>query len=424
MSLTSVPPSVASDQDFGSAPIAGVDWSTRDHVTCVVTPLGRISDRFVTGHDKTGLKSVVTRLVRAGVIEVGIERGDGPLVEALLGAGFTVFVIPPAQVKSLRSRYGSAGNKDDRFDAFVLADVVRTDRARLIALSPPSAATTALRSSVRARKDLVAARVSTANQLLAHLEHVLPGAIDLFGDLDNQVSLAFLDKFPTQLHAQWLTTSRLATWLSHHSYPTTRAEKLMAHLDRAALGLTAPGARDCALAHAATTRCYVAVLRTLTAQIKAQEASITTQLANHPDQPLFAALPRTQALRQARLIAEIGDARGRFPTRESLAALAGVVPSTRRSGQSRTVAFRWGVDKQLRDALCDFAGDSRFADPWAADLYTQARSRGHDHNHAVRVLARAWTEVIWRCWHDHIPYDPTKHNALNRVLAAHQKEIA
>jgi len=59
--------------------------------------------------------------------EVGIERGDGPVVDALLQAGLTVLVVAPGQVKNLRSRYGSAGNKDDRFDAYVLADVVRTE---------------------------------------------------------------------------------------------------------------------------------------------------------------------------------------------------------------------------------------------------------------------------------------------------------
>jgi len=49
-----------------------------------------------------------------------------------------VFVIDPKQVKNLRSRYGSAGNKDDRFDAYVLADVLRTDRARLRPLTRDS----------------------------------------------------------------------------------------------------------------------------------------------------------------------------------------------------------------------------------------------------------------------------------------------
>jgi transposase len=58
------------------------------------------------------------------------------------------------------------------------------------------------------------------------------------------------------------------------------------------------------------------------------------------------------------------------------------------------VAFRWSADKQLRDAVGDFAGDSRRANPWAEHLHQQARARGHDHPHAVRILARAWLHVI------------------------------
>jgi transposase len=54
---------------------------------------------------------------------------------------------------------------------------------------------------------------------------------------------------------------------------------------------------------------------------------------------------------------------------QSLARLAGVAPSTRQSGNTKAVTFRWGADKQLRDALCDFADDSRHANPWAADRY-------------------------------------------------------
>jgi transposase len=82
----------------------------------------------------------------------------------------------------------------------------------------------------------------------------------------------------------------------------------------------------------------------------------------------------------------------------------------------RAVTFRWSCDKQLRDAVTDFAGDSRRASPWAADLYNKARARGHDHPHAVRILARAWLFVIWHCWQDHTAYNPARHNALQRLL--------
>ena len=121
-------------------------------------------------------------------------------------------------------------------------------------------------------------------------------------------------------------------------------------------------------------------------------------------------------MRTARLLAEIGDCRSRFPDPWSLAALAGVAPVTRRSGSHIAHTFRWAVSHQLRDAVCDFAADSRHASPWAASIYDGARDRGKDHPHAVRILARAWIYVIWRCWQDGTAYDPAKHNALQQVL--------
>jgi hypothetical protein len=69
-------------------------------------------------------------------------------------------------------------------------------------------------------------------------------------------------------------------------------------------------------------------------------------------------------------------------------------PVSELSTGMKTTSFRWSADKQLRDAVCDFAADSRFANPWAAHLYQRARSRGHRHPHAVRIVARAWLHVI------------------------------
>jgi transposase len=98
-------------------------------------------------------------------------------------------------------------------------------------------------------------------------------------------------------------------------------------------------------------------------------------------------------------------------------ALAGAAPSTRQSGKLRAVGFRWSCDRQLRDAVTDLAADSRLADPWAADLHNRAITRGHDHPHAVRILARAWLLVMWHCWHDGVAHDPNHHRALQQLLA-------
>jgi len=396
----------------------GIDWARDDHAVSVVNARGREICRCSVEHSAAGLHELLAVLARNGAREAAIERPDGPVVDALLEAGITVVVISPNQIKNLRGRYGSAGNKDDRFDAYVLADTLRTDRARLAPLTPDSPATVTLRRACRARKDLVSHRVAVANQLRAHLRNAFPGAASLFADIDSAISLRFLARFSTQDRADWLSPRRLAAWLASAGY-SGRTDPAVLHARLAAAPRGATGDDGAVQAH--VTAALLAVLATLVEQIKALSEQIGEQLALHADAHIFTSLPRSGTVRAARLLAEIGDCRARFPTPEALACLAGAAPSTRQSGKIRAVSFRWSCDKQLRDAVTDFAGDSRRASPWAADLYQRARARGHDHPHAVRILARAWLFVIWHCWQDGVAYNPVRHRALQTLLNQDQQ---
>ena len=397
---------------------AGIDWAAADHVACVVDMAGRIKDRFGAAHDRAGMAAMIARLRRAGVGEVAIERSDGVLVTALLAAGLTVVVITSRQVKNLRSRYGAAGAKDDRFDAFVLAGTLRTDRARLRPLAADTPATVALRMAVRARRDLVVHRVAACNQLRAHLGAAFPGAVGLFCELDSPVSLAFLARFGSQDAADGLDEQQLASWLA--TLPARGSPAPASVLSARLLAAPRGTAGAAGAAPAAVTAALTAVLTALTGQVKALETQIAGQLSAHPDGHIFTSLPRGGTVRAARLLAEIGDCRSRFPDPGALASLAGVTPVTRQSGTHTARTFRWAVNRQLRDAVCDFAGDSRHASAWAAAIYDEARARGKDHPHAVRITARAWIYVIWRCWQDGTGYDPAKHNALQAILARQQ----
>src|SRR5579859_182773 len=267
----------------------GIDWANDDHAVCVVDLAGKIVQRFTAEHSGEGLAGLVRRLRRAGAGEVAIERPDGKVADTLLEAGLTVVVISPNQVKNLRGRYGSAGNKDDRFDAFVLADTLRTDRARLHPLLPDTPATVALRQTCRARKDLVAHRVAVANQLRAHLKIVFPGAVGLFAAIDSPISLAFLTRFNCQDRADWLSVTRLAAWLANASYSgRTHPHDLYRRLTSAARATN-----EVTGAH--ITGAFVATLTALNTQISALDHSIADQLAAHADAHIFTSLPRSGA---------------------------------------------------------------------------------------------------------------------------------
>ena len=130
-----------------------------------------------------------------------------------------------------------------------------------------------------------------------------------------------------------------------------------------------------------------AILRSLHTKIEALASSIGEQLAIHPDAHIVTSLPRSGTVRAARLLAEIGDARGRSRPLTRWPASPASLPRPDSPARSRP-SPSGGEPTKSSDAICDFAGDSRRANPWAADLYAKARARGHDHPHAVRILAR------------------------------------
>jgi transposase len=390
----------------------GVDWATDAHAIAVVDQGGARVDEFEVEHSASGLEELCARLKRHRVARVAIERPDGPVVEALLGAQLEVVVVPTRSVKALRERYTLAGNKSDLFDAYVLADCLRTDGHRWRSLVPDSPATVTLRTTVRTRRDLVETRVGLANQLRALLRVSFPGVVGLFRDIDSPISLRFLERFPSAEKAAWLSEKRLGAWLKANRYSGRRtAAELFAHLRDAPAGLGDDGGGTGAPALA-----LVAVLKSVRVQIDELTARMSEQLEMHPDAKIFTSLPRSGVVRAATLLAEIGDCRQRFPDAESLAGLAGVVPSTRHSGRLRIVEFRWSTDVKLRDALCDFAGDSWQGNAWAERRYKELR-KTKSHPHATRIMARSWTHIIWRCWQDRVPYDPALHGGFQRLVS-------
>ncbi|HZS32951.1 MAG TPA: IS110 family transposase [Methylomirabilota bacterium] len=397
----------------------GLDWASTAHAVGVLDDTGTVHWRGSVPHSAEGLAELVRRLRQLGPpasVRVAIERPSGLVVDTLMDAGFQVVPIHPNVVKASRPRYSAAQGKSDDSDGYLLADLLRTDGHRFRPLCPPSDETRALRALVRGRDDLVAQRVALANQLRALLDRFWPGAAGVFADIDSPIALAFLARYPTPQTAERLGERRLAQFLRRHAYCGRRsAAELLARLRQAPAGRA--GEAECE-ASGDLVRSLVAVLVPLVAQIQQLTAAIAAALADHPAGSIVQSLPRSGQVNAAQLLAELGDDRARFPTPEQLAAEAGAAPVTRASGKHHAVVFRWACNKHLRQAVTTFADNSRHASPWAAAVYGRARARGCDPPHAIRILARAWLRVIWRCWLDRRPYDVTQHRAAAALTAA------
>lgn len=396
---------------------AGVDWAKDEHEVLVEDDRGEPLAQRTFAHDEEGIAALCRLLCDSGVERVAVERPDGLLVERLADAGLTVLALHPNQVKAARARFRAQGGKSDSFDAFVLCELARTDAHRFRALAPDTDATKALRALTRAREDLVETRVALANQLRAELDRSWPGAATLFACVDSPIGLTFLARYPAPRDARGLGERRMEAFLDRHAYSGRRTPaELCARLRRApqasAGELEGEARRGIVLA-------LVAALRPLIERIAELEREIAHAVRSHRDGEVFLSLfrdPRS-VVTAARLLAEIGDCRLRYPTSEALAADGGMSAVAVESGKRKTAAFRWACDKRLRDALATLSDSTRHHNPWAHRLYADARARGHDHQRAIRTVGRAWTRVLWRMWQDSEPYDPANHRALARQLA-------
>jgi transposase len=397
---------------------AGLDWAVHTHAVCLIDAAGKVLDRFEVKHDRDGLSELMRRLARFGTrLRIAIERPSGLIVDALVEAGHQVFPIHPNAVKASRPRYRSHGAKSDASDAYLLADLLRTDGHRWAALSPQSDSIRALRALVRSRDDLVTARVALGNQLLSALQAFWPGAACIFADITSPIGLAFLRRYPSPATAARLTEAQLQRFCRAQHYSGRRsAAELLARLRAAAQGSSAPLTEH---AMAQVVRSLVAVLLPLVQQIAVLTRRIERFVESLPDGQIIMSFPRAGHVCAAQILAELGDVRERFPTPDRLAAEAGAVPVTYQSGKTRSVVFRWACNHRLRQAITCLADNSRHANAWARSVYTAARARGCDHTHAVRILARAWLRVIWRAWTDRIPYNPELHLAALKLASDH-----
>ena len=393
---------------------AGVDWGSEKHDVLVADAAGEELLAATFAHDEQGLRSLCRQLVRLKVELVAIERPDGLLVERLMDAGLRVLALHPNQVAAARDRFRVSGGKSDRFDAFVLCELARTDHHRFRVLEPDSDQTKALRALTRAREDLVGTRTGLTNQLRAELERFWPGPLGLFTDLNSRISLVFLERYPSPADARGLGEARLRAFLERERYSGRQnPAQLLAKLRRAAHGRV--GELELATRrHLVLT--LVAMIKTLNAQIKELERQIATAIHEHPDGAIFLSLFKGTVITAAELLAEIGDCRARYPSRDVLAGDAGQSAVAIESGKRKAACFRWGCNKRLRGAFCTLADSTRHWHPWAQDLYASARARGHDHPRALRTVGRAWCRIVWQCWQDGVPYDPARHRALQRHI--------
>jgi transposase len=394
---------------------AGIDWGGASHQLCIVDTVGQVLVQQRVGHDVPGLTELDDQFARWPDVMVAIERGEGLLVEHLQQRGLPVYCISPKISARARERYRLASTKSDAFDAFVLADTLRHEHTHWRPLSVPSPLTAELAAVTRDRERIIISQRAVESQLRAILDTYHPAPLHLFSTLDRDITLSFITDYPTPVQAGRVAEARMEAFCRRHGYsgrvPAARlVERMRPHLLSAGPGTTA--------GKQFTAGLFVDQLRLLNTQIRACDKRIDELLDSHPDAGIFRSFPGIGPIVTAVLISEMGDDRARYPEPAVLLAETGLAPVTKASGRMHQVRFRYAANSRMRHAIDWWAFTSTREVDWARKAYEDARARGQGKFRALRGLGSRWTRVLWRCWIDHVPYDPDKHQATKQHTAA------
>jgi transposase len=379
----------------------GDDWAEDHHDIEVQDQTGR---RLAKARLAEGLAGVAQfhELVahhlgddEADQVVIGIETDRGPWVIALIAAGYRVFAINPLQVARYRERQSVSGAKSDAADAHTLADMVRTDSHQLRPIAGDSDQAEAVKVVARAHKTLIWERTRQTQRLRNALLDFFPAALQAFEDLSAADTLELLAKAPDPDAAARLTTTQITAALKrarrHHA--NDKAEVIRAALRTEQLRQT-PAVTA---AYAATVRAQVAVIGTLNTQIKSMEAQVEAHFGQHPDVEIYLSQPGMGPIVGARVLAEFGDDKTRYPDARCRKNYAGTSPITRASGKKKTVLARYVHNNRLLDALAQQAFSALTGSPGARAYYDELRRRGIGHRAALRQLANRLVGILHGC---------------------------
>ncbi len=151
--------------------IVGIDWSKSKHDVALMEPDGSVLQQLVVKHTLEGLETLARAIGRhesdRGEVHIAVEQHAGALLAWLSAQGYIVHGINPKSAQRARDRYRPAGAKDDRSDAYILADMLRQDRGNLRPLGRESQTPTELRTLGRLRAQRVQERTSPMQRLRA-----------------------------------------------------------------------------------------------------------------------------------------------------------------------------------------------------------------------------------------------------------------
>jgi transposase len=390
----------------------GIDWAENHHDVSVVDEAGTQRVRMRIDDSAAGFSQLMRMLAEqqqpdAEPITIAIETAKGLLPAALRAAGVPLTAINPLAVARYRDRHSPSRAKSDAGDAFVLANILRTDPHRHRPLPVDSELVQSIQVLARAHQDAVWARMQTTSKLRSVLREYYPVFLAAFDDLASKEARATLLLVPCPGRASKVRKTSLAAALRRAGRTRGIPATVDAiHTELRGEQLRQPPSVEAAMATHATALLHA--LDTAVANVARLEESMTAAFCQHPDAEIITSFPGLGTVLGARILAEIGDDRTRFTSARGLKAFAGTAPITRASGMKTIVTRRVVRNKRLCQATYLWALPMIAHSPAAHAHFTARRQHGDSYSAAARNLTNRAIGMLHHCLQTRQHYDETK----------------
>lgn len=337
-------------------------------------------------------------------VVVATETDRGLFVGALVAAGYRVLAVNPLSTSRYRERHSTSGAKSDPGDAFVLAELARTDAHNHRSVAGDSDLAEAVKVLARAHQSMIWTRQRQTNQLRSTLREFYPAALTAFDELASGDARGVLSIAPTPELGRQLSRSKIAAGLRRGGRQR-RIDERAAEIQAALRAPQLEAPTVIAQAMGASVTALVAVIGELSAQIGRLEAELADRFEQHPDAKVIRSLPGLGMILGGRVLGEFGDDPNRYADAKCRKNYAGTSPITRASGKHQVVLARYARNKRLADACYQWAFATLTASPGARAFYDQRRLAGDTHHRALRALANRLVGILHGCLRHNTLYD-------------------
>lgn len=408
----------------------GIDLGSSLHQAWVIDSNTEFVGECGFAHTAEALSDVLEWLVEVSEaalseIAVALEKPHGAVVDALLERGFAVYAINPKQIDRFRDRHAVSGAKDDRRDAFVLADALRTDLHRFQRVRQPPAEIITMAERLRIHEELCKEEVALTNRLREELRRCFPHLQSLAPrDLRDPFFWEVLERFASTEPGSTVDKHSIQDLLRKHRIRRVSAVQVLDTLRRPPLAAAA-GTIEAVTGHVGL---LVKKLHLVDQQRRENTKRIEEGLRDfrgspheskgYTDAAVLSSLPGVGTMVLATLLCHANEA---IAQRDLIAlrSLSGIAPVTKRSGKRWQVIMRRACKPALKNALYHWARTAIQKDSRCREQYDKLRAKGHSHGRALRGVMDRVLTMTMAMLRQRTLYDPSRRGSSERGPKSH-----